>query len=113
VNARRDAQQTLPAATPEGGCYGSRVFVTNDLIATNKYVVGCGGRGIVSIAGKRYTFLITANWSVPQHDLAPVRVISADTTPPRYQREVCPPWYASQGNVLLPVIGEGDESRRA
>ncbi len=84
VNARRIAQQTLPSVvliTLEGGCFGSGFFVSNNLIATNKHVLNCGGRGTVSIAGTRRTFPITASWSDPQHDLALVRVAGADKQP--------------------------------
>jgi hypothetical protein len=84
VNARRDAQQTLPAAkpiTPEGGRYGSRVFVTNNLIATNKNVVGCGSRSTVSIACQRRTFPATGSSTDLKHALAPVRVTRANTKP--------------------------------
>jgi hypothetical protein len=84
VNARRIAQQTLPAVvliTLDGGCFGSGFFVTNDLIATNKHVLDCGGRGTVSVAGSRRTFLITASWSDPQHDLALVRVAGVSSQP--------------------------------
>jgi ankyrin repeat protein len=84
VNARRIAQQTLPAVvliTLGGGCFGSGFFITKDLIATNKHVLDCGGRGTVSIAGNRSTFPITASWSDPQHDLALVRVLGANTKP--------------------------------
>jgi S1-C subfamily serine protease len=84
VNARRIAQQTLPSVvliTLEGGCYGSGFFITNDLIATNKHVLDCGGRGTVSVAGSRRTFPITASWSDHQHDLALVRVAGANPKP--------------------------------
>jgi S1-C subfamily serine protease len=84
VNARRIAQQTLPSVvlvTLDGGCYGSGFFVTKDLIATNKHVLDCGGRGTVSVAGSRRSFPITASWSDPQHDLALVRVAGANTQP--------------------------------
>ena len=84
VNARRIAQQVLPAVvliTLEGGCFGSGFFITNNLIATNKHVLDCGGRGTVRIAGNRRTFPITASWSDPQHDLALVRVSGANTKP--------------------------------
>jgi Trypsin-like peptidase domain/Ankyrin repeats (many copies) len=82
--ARRIARQVLPSVvliTLEGGCFGSGFFVTNDLIATNKHVLDCGGRGTISIAGSRRTFPITASWSDPQHDLALVRVTGANTQP--------------------------------
>jgi len=82
VNARRIARQVLPSVvliTMGGGCYGSGFFVTHDLVATNKHVLDCGGRGTVSVAGNRRTFLITASWSDPQHDLALVRVAGANT----------------------------------
>jgi S1-C subfamily serine protease len=65
----------------EGGCLGSGFFVATDLIATNKHVLACGGRGTVSLAGNRRTFPITATWADPQHDLALVRVAGADTLP--------------------------------
>jgi hypothetical protein len=65
----------------EGGCLGSGFFVTNDLIATNKHVLACGGRGTVSLAGNRRTFPIIATWADPQHDLALVRVAGANTLP--------------------------------
>jgi S1-C subfamily serine protease len=84
MNARRIAQQTLPAIvliTLEGGCYGSGFFVTTDLIATNKHVLDCGGRGTVSIAGNRRTYPIIARWSDPQRDLTLVRIAGADTQP--------------------------------
>jgi len=84
VNARRIAQQTLPSVvliTLDGGCYGSGFFVTKDLIATNKHVLDCGGRGTVSMAGSRRTFPITSSWSDPQHDLALVRVAGANSKP--------------------------------
>jgi len=84
VNARRIAQQTLPSVVLimlEGGCFGSGFFVSKDLIATNKHVLDCGGRGTVSVAGSRRTFPITASWSDPQHDLALVRVAGANTKP--------------------------------
>jgi S1-C subfamily serine protease len=84
VNARRIAQQTLPSVvliTLEGGCYGSGFFITNDLIATNKHVLDCGGRGTVSVAGSRRTFPITASWSDHQHDLALVRVAATNMKP--------------------------------
>lgn len=84
VNARRIAQQTLPSVvliTLEGGCFGSGFFVTHDLIATNKHVLDCGGRGTVLLASSRRIFPINASWSDPQHDLALVRVSGASTQP--------------------------------
>jgi Trypsin-like peptidase domain/Ankyrin repeats (many copies) len=82
ASARQIARQVLPSIvliTLEGGCYGSGFFVTKDLIATNKHVLDCGGRGTVSVAGSRRTFSINASWSDPQHDLALVRVTGANT----------------------------------
>jgi ankyrin repeat protein len=67
--------------TLERGCYGSGFFVTKDLIATNKHVLDCGGRGTISMSGSRRTFPITASWSDPQHDLALVRISGADSQP--------------------------------
>ncbi|MCA1568300.1 MAG: trypsin-like peptidase domain-containing protein [Acidobacteria bacterium] len=84
VNARQIASQVLPSVvliTLTGGCYGSGFFITNDLIATNKHVLDCGGHGTVSVAGSRRTLPITASWSDPQHDLALVSVAGAKTKP--------------------------------
>jgi len=81
--ARRIARQVLPSVVlirVEGGCYGSGFFVTNDLIATNKHVLACGGRGTVSFAGSRRTFSITATWADPQHDLVLVRIADSSSS---------------------------------
>jgi hypothetical protein len=84
VIARQLAQQTLPAvavSTLAGGCDGINSYVTKDLNATNKHVLNCGRWGTISTARNRRTFPITARWSYPQHNLAPVRIIRADTKP--------------------------------
>jgi hypothetical protein len=65
----------------EGGCFGSGFFVSNDLIATNKHVLNCGGPGTVSLAGSRRRLPILASWSDPQHDLALVQVDEAHVRP--------------------------------
>lgn len=114
VNARRLAQQALPTAvliTLEGGCYDSNFFLTNGLNTPNKHVINGSRRGTVSITGNRRTFPIAANWSHPRQYLAPMRVIRTDAKPLMLLARGLPPWCASQGNVLLPKIGEGDESR--
>lgn len=93
VNACRITQQSLPAVvlmTLEGGCFGSDFFVTNDLIATNKHMLDCGGRGAVRIAGNQHTFPITTSWSYHQHDLAIVHVVIADTKPPALSTQSVP-----------------------
>lgn len=84
AGARRIAQQILPSVvliTLEGGCFGSGFFVATDFIATNKHVLDCGGRGIVSLAGSQRTFPIIATWTDPQRDLALVRVAEAKVRP--------------------------------
>jgi ankyrin repeat protein len=65
----------------EGGCFGSGFFVAKDLIATNKHVLDCGGRGTVSAAGQHRSFPIISIWTDPQHDLALVRVAGAQVRP--------------------------------
>jgi ankyrin repeat protein len=84
ATARRIAQQILPAVvliTMEGNCYGSGFFVTTDLVATNKHVLGCGGHGTVTVAGRQHPLPILATWSDPLHDLALVRVSGAHAQP--------------------------------
>lgn len=84
VNARHIARQVLPSVvliTMEGGCFGSGFFVTRDLIATNKHVLDCGGRGTVSVAGNRRTFRIIFTWTDPQRDLALVKVAGSKVRP--------------------------------
>jgi hypothetical protein len=84
ASARRIARQVLPSVvliTMEGGCYGSGFFVARDLIATNKHVLDCGGRGTVSLAGQRRSFPIISTWTDPQRDLALVRVAGAQVRP--------------------------------
>jgi serine protease Do len=84
VNARRIAQQVLPSVvliTMEGGCYGSGFFVAGELVATNKHVLECGGRGSVRVAGSGRPFPIISTWRDPRHDLALVRVTGAGVRP--------------------------------
>lgn len=84
ASARRIARQVLPSVvliTMEGGCFGSGFFVARDLIATNRHVLDCGGRGTVSVAGQRRSFPIISAWTDPQHDLALVRVAGAQVRP--------------------------------
>jgi len=89
MTANQIARQILPSVVyieMEGsigkpGCYGSGFFVTNKLVATNKHMLDCGGRGTVSVAGSRSTFPLSASWSDPQHDLALFRVAGANTQP--------------------------------
>jgi hypothetical protein len=84
VDARGIAQQILPSVvliTMEGGCYGSGFFVTTDLVATNRHVLDCGGRGTVTMAGITRPLAILATWSDQQHDLALVRVSGAHVQP--------------------------------
>jgi putative serine protease PepD len=84
AGARRIARQVLPSVVlirMEGGCFGSGFFVAKDLIATNRHVLDCGGRGTVSVAGQRRSFPIISIWADPQCDLALVRVAGAQVRP--------------------------------
>ncbi len=64
----------------EGGCFGSGFFVTGELIATNKHVIDCGGRGTV-VSGNRRSSPIISTWTDPHRDLALVRVAGARVRP--------------------------------
>jgi hypothetical protein len=65
----------------DGGCFGSGFFVAGDLIATNKHVLDCGGRGTVRLAGQHRSFPIISTWTDPQRDLALVRVAGTQVRP--------------------------------
>lgn len=89
VNARRIAQRVLPsvvyiemAGSGGGpGCFGSGFFVADGLVATNKHVLECGGRGSVRVAGDGRPFPVISTWRDPRHDLALVRVTGAQVRP--------------------------------
>lgn len=84
ASARRIARHVLPSVvliTMEGGCFGSGFFVAKDLIATNRHLLDCGGRGTVSVTGQRRPFPILSTWTDPQHDIALVRVAGTEMPP--------------------------------